>query len=216
MQNRKSGGITSNMAVYAKDYQESRNLETICEELKPTVAIGASTAAGSFTEKFLQTMAKNTPKPIIFALSNPTDKAECTAEQAYKFTKVCMRVQSLIHRGLLVIHENLIAISTSTRCVGKPEGDARGSAIYFWLILTIFRWSIQTWEIERHQRGVEPPTPQQIEHWFPLPSFSQLVTCQCTTSLSTATVCQHFILFILFYFFVKSTKIDMHYIQQLD
>ena len=40
-----------------------------------------------------------------------------------------------------------------------------GSSMYFWLILTIFRKAIQTWGVERHQRGVKPPTLRQIEHW---------------------------------------------------
>ena len=127
-QNRKSGGITSNMAVYAKEYQESRNLETICEELKPTVAIGASTAAGSFTENFLRTMAKNSPRPIIFALSNPTDKAECTAEQAYNFTQVvCMRVFNS-PRSLADPRKVNCNFHQYSMC-GKTRGG--GSAMYF-------------------------------------------------------------------------------------
>lgn len=51
--------------------------------------VGASAAAGAFTPEVLKEMAKNNERPLIFALSNPTSKAECTAQQAYDFTDVC-------------------------------------------------------------------------------------------------------------------------------
>ena len=65
------------------------NLEEICADLKPTVAIGAAAIPGAFTEQFIQLMGEFNEQPIIFALSNPTSKAECTAEQAYRLTQVC-------------------------------------------------------------------------------------------------------------------------------
>lgn len=76
--------------MYAKDHADIRNLEQVCEVLKPTAAIGAAAVGGAFTEKFLRMMATNNKNPIIFALSNPTSKAECTAEQAYKLTEVML------------------------------------------------------------------------------------------------------------------------------
>jgi malate dehydrogenase (oxaloacetate-decarboxylating)(NADP+) len=55
--------------------------------LKPTALIGVSTIAKSFTKPIVEKMAELNEHPIIFALSNPTSKAECTAEEAYTWTK---------------------------------------------------------------------------------------------------------------------------------
>lgn len=52
------------------------------------VVSGVAAIAGAFTEKILKDMAAFNERPIVFALSNPTSKAECTAEQCYRLTEV--------------------------------------------------------------------------------------------------------------------------------
>lgn len=52
-----------------------------------TVLIGVTAQNGLFKEEILSQMAKNTEHPIIFALSNPTSKSECTPEEVVKATK---------------------------------------------------------------------------------------------------------------------------------
>jgi len=81
-------GFTGHKAYYAKDHPVMRDLGEVVREIKPSILIGASAAAGAFTPEILQDMAKFNERPIIFALSNPTIKAECTAQQAYVNTKV--------------------------------------------------------------------------------------------------------------------------------
>jgi len=72
---------------WAHDAAFVPDLETAIEVLSPTCLIGASGMAASFTPTILASMAKLNDRPVIFALSNPTSKAECTAEAAYVHTE---------------------------------------------------------------------------------------------------------------------------------
>lgn len=84
---RPEGRLGGHKAFYAKDHKVMKNFAELIAEVKPSVLIGASAAGGAFTPEILQTMAKNNERPIIFALSNPTSKAECTAQAAYENTE---------------------------------------------------------------------------------------------------------------------------------
>ena len=71
---------------YAHDHDPLPFLEAI-DALKPNVLIGATGVAGTFTREVVERLSAINERPAIFALSNPTSKAECTAEQAYTWSR---------------------------------------------------------------------------------------------------------------------------------
>ncbi|MCK1700671.1 NAD-dependent malic enzyme [Bradyrhizobium sp. 155] len=72
---------------YAHKAEPSKDLVKTIETLKPTILIGVSTKGGAFNQSVVEAMSRLNERPIIFALSNPTNKAECSAEQAYTWSK---------------------------------------------------------------------------------------------------------------------------------
>jgi malate dehydrogenase (oxaloacetate-decarboxylating)(NADP+) len=71
---------------YAHDYPFHKDLLSAVEAVGPTAIIGVSGQPNTFTPAVLMAMSKINERPIVFALSNPTSKAECTAEEAYSYT----------------------------------------------------------------------------------------------------------------------------------
>jgi malate dehydrogenase (oxaloacetate-decarboxylating)(NADP+) len=72
---------------YAHPHAPSRDFVAAIESIKPTAILGVSTVGNTFTRQVVEAMSRLNDRPIIFALSNPTEHAECTAEQAYQWSK---------------------------------------------------------------------------------------------------------------------------------
>jgi malate dehydrogenase (oxaloacetate-decarboxylating)(NADP+) len=79
-------GLSGHKLRFAHDQAPIGDFLTAIKTLKPTAIIGVAAVGGAFTPEVLQTMAEMNDQPIIFALSNPTSKSECSAEDAYRHT----------------------------------------------------------------------------------------------------------------------------------
>ena len=72
---------------YAHEFRDHPYFLDAVKALKPTAIIGVSGQPSTFTQPILEEMARCNERPIVFALSNPTPRSECTAKEAYVWTQ---------------------------------------------------------------------------------------------------------------------------------
>jgi malate dehydrogenase (oxaloacetate-decarboxylating)(NADP+) len=72
---------------FAHDHAPMQDLTSAINDLKPHALVGVSGMSGAFTEPAVRAMGRLNTRPVVFALSNPTSKSECTAGQAYVWTE---------------------------------------------------------------------------------------------------------------------------------
>jgi malate dehydrogenase (oxaloacetate-decarboxylating)(NADP+) len=79
-------GLAAHKLRFAHEAPPARDLHEALEAVRPTAIIGVSTVPRSFDERVVRAMARWNERPVVFALSNPTSKSECTAEEAYRWS----------------------------------------------------------------------------------------------------------------------------------
>ncbi|AWI09149.1 NAD-dependent malic enzyme [Ereboglobus luteus] len=87
VKNRPGKPLAHHKLPFAHDHAPVATLAEAVEAVKPTALIGVSGMPRTFTEQIIRRMGELNKRPVIFALSNPTSRAECTAEDAYKWTE---------------------------------------------------------------------------------------------------------------------------------
>jgi malate dehydrogenase (oxaloacetate-decarboxylating)(NADP+) len=79
--------LTEHQKPFAGDGPPSNDFAECVLRLRPTAVVGVSTVGGAFTRQVIESMSAVNERPIIFPFSNPTSRSECTAEQAYTWSK---------------------------------------------------------------------------------------------------------------------------------
>jgi malate dehydrogenase (oxaloacetate-decarboxylating) len=91
----KTIGLRPEQRAYARKEEEVRGWRTsgseiglldVIRHVQPTVLIGVSGQGGAFTEQAIREMARNTARPVIFPLSNPTERSEATPQDVMRWT----------------------------------------------------------------------------------------------------------------------------------
>ncbi len=79
--------IPNQKAPFAHDHPPVTDFLEAVQSIRPTVIIGCAGQQGVFSQEVIGTLSEQNERPIVFALSNPTSKSECTAEQAYQWSQ---------------------------------------------------------------------------------------------------------------------------------
>jgi malate dehydrogenase (oxaloacetate-decarboxylating)(NADP+) len=80
------GELAAHKRPFAHPHAPVAGFVDAIEALRPTGIIGVAATAGAFNQAAIEAMARLNRQPIVFALSNPTSKAECSAQQAYEWS----------------------------------------------------------------------------------------------------------------------------------
>ncbi len=80
-------GLVSHKKEFAHEAEPAESFLQAVQQLRPTAIVGVAALPNAFDSMVIGEMSRINERPIIFALSNPTSKAECTAEMAYQFSE---------------------------------------------------------------------------------------------------------------------------------
>jgi len=151
------------------------------EEFKPTAIIGVSTASGAFDQQVVEAMARINERPIILALSNPTDHVECTAAQAYEWSNG----KAIFAAGCPFPP---VAFNGQTFLPGQANNFYIFPAVAMAIYATHALRVTDEMFIEAAQAVADQVTPDQLQHGLLYPLQSNILEVEVKTAARVAKV----------------------------
>lgn len=164
---------------YARNQPPVNEFVQAIEGFKPTAIIGVSTIGGAFTQEVVKTMSRLNQRPILFALSNPTEHAECTAEQAYHWSNG----EALYAAG---VQFNPVAFEGKTILPGQANNFYIFPALGLALFATQAERVTDEMFIEAAKRVSGLVTKEQLDQGLLFPLQSDIREAEIQTAIAVA------------------------------
>ncbi|MEA4857563.1 MAG: NAD-dependent malic enzyme [Solidesulfovibrio sp.] len=148
-------------------------------ELKPTTLIGVSTTGGAFDREVVEAMANVNERPVIMALSNPTEKAECTPEQAYTWSGG----RALYAAG---VQFDPVTYDGRTYLPGQANNFYIFPAVGMAIVATKARRVTDRMFIRAARAVAQRVTPDQLAHGLLYPLQADILETEIKTAASVA------------------------------
>ena len=166
---------------YAHAHAPTQDFVAAIESIKPTAILGVSTVGKTFTRDVVEAMSRQNKRPIIFALSNPTDHAECSAEEAYHWSNGAALFAAGVQFAPVSLKGTTLAPGQANNFYIFP---AVGMAIY----ATQTKRVTDEMFIEAAHALADQMTPEQLEQGTLFPPQSNILETEIKVAARVAKV----------------------------
>lgn len=159
---------------------EDPQIVAAIDDFKPTAIIGVTTVGKLFSKQVVEAMTRHNARPIIFALSNPTENAECTAEQAYTWTEG----KAVFAGG---IQFDPVKLAGKTYLPGQANNFYIFPSVGLAVFATQAKRVPDALFIEAARALADQLTPQQLEAGMLFPPQKEISAIEVKTAIAVAT-----------------------------
>jgi malate dehydrogenase (oxaloacetate-decarboxylating)(NADP+) len=171
--------LSSDQKRYVHPHVPTKSLLDAINTIKPTILIGVSTAGKTFTREVVEAMTRLNPRPIIFALSNPTEHAECTAEEAYTWS------------GGKAVHAAGVPFDP-VRLDGKTYLPGQANNFYIFPAVSLAVYATEARRVPDElfivaaKASADQVSPQQLEQGMLFPPQKDILRIEIQTAIKVA------------------------------
>ena len=168
--------LSPSQVVYARADTPTKSLVEAIQRFKPTVLLGASTVGKAFNQQVVEAMAQFNERPIIFALSVPTERSECSAEEAYTWSKG----KALFAAGVQFPN---VKVGNQLFYPGQVNNFYVFPAVALAIYLTRPKHVTDAFFIEAARATAEQVSPEERERGMLYPAQSHILETEVATAI---------------------------------